>query len=116
MDNYYKITSGVLVMNEKREILLKEDPVRGWELPGGVVEPYESMKDAAIREVEEEMGIHIEILKFCGISDEVDNHIEHMWWLGKPVYGSLKTNRESLNVGFFQTEKALKLIKMNNFK
>ena len=36
------------------EILLIKGPIRGWEMPGGVVEEGESLKDAAVRETKEE--------------------------------------------------------------
>lgn len=46
----YQMTSACLVLNEQKEILLKKEPKRGWELPGGMVELNETFKEAAIRE------------------------------------------------------------------
>lgn len=40
--NKFIITSGAVVLDERKKILLKKDPDRGWELPGGIVE--EKMK------------------------------------------------------------------------
>ncbi|CAG9621539.1 hypothetical protein BACCIP111883_02312 [Sutcliffiella rhizosphaerae] len=42
------ITSGAVVLNSERHILLKKDPIRGWELLGGKVENNESIQDASL--------------------------------------------------------------------
>ena len=63
----YSISAGAVVLNDQNEILLIQGPDRGWEFPGGIVEPGESAADGIIREVKEESGIEIEIVKFCGI-------------------------------------------------
>ena len=39
-----------------------------------------------------------------------------MWWLGTPINGNLKVSKESLEVGFFSIEDALKLIRNDGFK
>ncbi|AXI09955.1 NUDIX domain-containing protein [Oceanobacillus sp. 143] len=65
------VSAATIVLNEKKEILLIEGPLRGWEMPGGQVEEGESLKDAAIRETKEESGIDVEIIKFCGIFQNV---------------------------------------------
>ena len=52
--NKFIITSGAVVIDEHKRILLKKDPYRGWELPGGIVEENENIKEAVIREVREE--------------------------------------------------------------
>lgn len=112
----FKITSGAVVVDHQNKILLKKDPIRGWELPGGCVEKNETFKEAVIREVKEETGIDIEIIKFCGVSQEVKNHVCNMWWIGMPISGTCQTSNESLEVGFFDLETALTLIENENFK
>lgn len=112
----FKLTSGGVIINEHNKILLKKDPLRGWELPGGMVEDGESLDVAVIREVKEETGLSIEVVKFCGISQEVNNNLCNIWWLGKPVHGELKTCAESLALGFFSREEALQMITNEDFK
>ncbi|MFJ3390539.1 NUDIX hydrolase [Lysinibacillus sp. NPDC086135] len=59
------------------------------------------MKNAVVREVKEESGIIIDIIEFCGVSQELKGNICNIRWLGTPINGSLKTSKESLEVVFF---------------
>lgn len=110
------VTSAVVVLNDQNRILLKQDPKRGWELPGGQVEQNETIKNACVREVKEETGIDIEIKKFCGVSHKIQNNICNMWWLAKPTSDCFQTGVESLAVGYFDLNRALELIQNDNFK
>lgn len=85
-------------------------------MPGGIVEEGETLKDAAIRETKEESGIEIEILKFCGVFQNVNKSICNTLFLAKPTGGKLTTSPESLEVGFFPNEQALKMITIENFR
>ncbi|MDX5475664.1 MAG: NUDIX hydrolase [Bacillaceae bacterium] len=112
----FTITSGAVVINIENKILLKKDPKRGWELPGGHVEKEETVENAVIREVKEETGIDIRVEKFCGVSQEVKRGICHMWWLASPVGGEIRTCTESIEVNYFSLEEALHLIENEVFK
>lgn len=104
------------MFNSQNQILLKKDPKRGWELPGGLVEKNETFEEAVIREVREETGITIEIIKFCGVSQEREKAICNMWWIATVISGKFQTGLESLEVGFFDVDEALKLITNGDFK
>src|SRR5699024_11709489 len=54
------VSAAAIVLNDQKEILLIKGPMRGWEIPGGIVEEGESLKNAAIRETKEESGIRSE--------------------------------------------------------
>ena len=110
------ISAATIVLNDKDEILLIKGPRRGWEMPGGQVEEGESLKDAAIRETKEESGIDIEITRFCGIFQNVERSISNTLFLGKAVGGVPTTSPESLEVGFFPIEEALKMVTFKNFR
>lgn len=114
--NKFIITSGAVVLDEHKRILLKKDPDRGWELPGGIVEENENIKNAVVREVKEETGINIDMIEFCGVSQDIKRNICNLWWLGTPLNENLKVSKESLEVGFFSIEDALKLIRNDDFK
>lgn len=87
------VSAATIVLNERNEILLLKGPSRGWEMPGGVVEEGESLKDAAVRETKEESGIDV-----------------------RPIGGELTTSPESLDVGFFPVEVALEMVTWRNFR
>ena len=109
------VSAAAIVMNDEGEILLIKGPRRGWEMPGGQVEEGESLKDAAIRETKEESGIDVEIVKFCGIFQNVNASICNTLFLAKPVGGTPTTSLESLEVGFFPIDEARELVTWKNF-
>jgi ADP-ribose pyrophosphatase YjhB (NUDIX family) len=110
------LSAAAIVLNERNEILLIKGPERGWEMPGGVVEEGESLKNAAIRETKEESGIDIEVTKFCGVFQNVSQSICNTLFLGRPIGGELTTTPESLEVGFFPIEVALEMVTFLNFR
>ena len=53
-------SAAVLIENELGELLIVKSNYKDhWSLPGGIVDPGESPLEAAVREVEEEVGIKI---------------------------------------------------------
>ena len=110
------VSAAAIVLNEKKKLLLIKGPRRGWEMPGGQVEVGESLTDAVIRETKEESGIDIEVIKFCGIFQNIEGSICNTLFLGKPVGGELTTSPESLEVGFYKLEDALEMVTWNNFR
>ena len=110
------VSAATIVLNEQNELLLIKGPDRGWEMPGGIVEVGESLKDAAIRETKEESGIDIEVLKFCGVFQNVNKSICNTLFLAKPIGGKLTTSPESIEVGFFPVDQALQMITIENFR
>ncbi|MEC0373636.1 NUDIX hydrolase [Paenibacillus chibensis] len=118
MDNSPKhiVTAAAVVLNDNNEILLINGPKRGWEIPGGRVEEGESISSAAIRETKEETGIDIEIIKFCGMFQDVKSSVCNTLFLGRPVGGEFRTSEESHEIGYFSIEVALKKITWRSFK
>ena len=61
----------VLCLVHRGDLLLLQDRSkpdwRGWTMPGGHVEPGESIVDAVVREMQEETGLTILQPKLCGI-------------------------------------------------
>lgn len=61
----------VLIVREDGHVLLERRSDNGrWGLPGGAVEIGESIADATRREVEEETGLRVEIVRLVGLYSE----------------------------------------------
>jgi ADP-ribose pyrophosphatase YjhB (NUDIX family) len=57
-----------VVLDDRGRIALVHRKDNGlWALPGGGMEPGESIEDCAVREVEEETGLHVEITGLVGV-------------------------------------------------
>ena len=63
MDNGHKVSVAALVTNDEGKILLVNSPWRGWEYPGGLIEPGETFQEALHREIREEAGVEVGFLK-----------------------------------------------------
>lgn len=110
------VSAAAVVINDQNEILLIKGPRRGWEMPGGQVEVGESLHTAAIRETKEEAGIDIEITRFCGVFQNVEESIVNTLFLAKPIGGQLTVSNESLETKYFPVEEALRLVTWKNFR
>lgn len=93
---YKKIhLAGCVILNEKSEVLLlhRNTSVRKqWETPGGKIEPNEDTQKAAEREIEEELGVDIKIVKKLGTKDfiEDDYVMTYTWFQAEVVSGESK--------------------------
>jgi len=72
----HKFIGVAVIRNDRGEILIdkrRQDGLMGglWELPGGKIEPGETVEECIKREIWEELGIEIEV----GLSLIVINHI-----------------------------------------
>ena len=99
-----------LVTNDKGEILLIKSPRRGWEYPGGMVEPGETFQDALIREIKEEAGIDVEILGFVGLCKNIERDVVNIDFVCKAVGGELTTSDESSDVMWVNKDDALSMV------
>ena len=47
-----------------------------WKIPGGIVDPNESLQDAAKREVFEETGVEAEMIGLLGVKEALNYQFE----------------------------------------
>jgi ADP-ribose pyrophosphatase YjhB (NUDIX family) len=99
-----------------RILLMKRSDNRHWGLPGGYVEPGESVQTAARREVREETGFEIEIERLVGVYSDprmqvIDygdgrrvHAINLCFEAVAGVQGELETPDETLEWGFFAVD------------
>lgn len=67
---------GVFLLDSKRRVLLEKRSDCGlWGLPGGAIEPGESVHEAAGREVQEETGFEIKVTRLIGVYSEPADRI-----------------------------------------
>jgi len=119
-------TSTVIIVNSKNQILFNHRiDDNHWGLPGGIVEPAETVEEAAIREVFEETGLKVSNLQFLGVYSGLEMH--HFYPNDDEVYfvdsafvtydyeGEYKADgEETKNVGFFDLDKIPQTISSTN--
>ena len=110
MEYTHLVSVAALVTNDNGEILLVKSPWRGWEYPGGLIEPGETFQEALKREVREEAGVEIEITGFVGICKNVGKDIVNIDFTAHYLSGNLTTSAESTEVIWATPEKAFELI------
>ena len=104
------VSVAALVTNSRGEILMVNSPWRGWEYPGGLIEPGETFQEALKREVREEAGVEIEITGFVGICKNVGKDIVNIDFTARYISGELTTSEESTEVIWASPEKAMEMI------
>ena len=89
--------SGGVVMRDGRIALVHRPRYDDWSLPKGKLDPGESWEDAALREIEEEIGLR------CRLGDELSPTAYRdgkgrakvvRYWLMEPVDGEFEPNDE----------------------
>ncbi len=110
MEYTHLVSVAAMVRNDRGQILLVKSPWRGWEYPGGLIEPGESFVAALRREIFEEAGVTVEIERFVGICKNVEKNIVNIDFVCRYVSGELTTSEESTEVIWATPEEALELI------
>jgi 8-oxo-dGTP diphosphatase len=81
-----KITLAGCAIIKDNKILVQHRKKRDWyELPGGKIDENESPEQTAVRELYEELGCDIEIIKQLGIKDFTEDNftMTYNWFLAK---------------------------------
>jgi len=85
----------VIIQNSRGEILLgkrAKSPILYpdfWGLPGGMIEYNEKVENAAKREVEEELGVKIKIIKKANYYEDLPNKNYKFHFMNTPVYAKI---------------------------
>jgi len=110
LERNHLVSAAALVRNGRGEILLVKSPLRGWEYPGGLIEPGETIQEALRREIREESGVEAEITGFAGVSKNLTHDIVNLDFTARYVSGELRTSEESTEVRWATAEEAFALI------
>ena len=111
---------GAVIRKNGRVLLVKrrfEPSKEKWSIPGGLVELGERVKDAVKREIYEEVGLEIRLIKLIDVVDNItrdkDGRIRFHYilsdYLAVPKRGVPRGNDEILDLGWFTPEEASKL-------
>ena len=110
MEPTHLVSVAGLVTNAEGKILLVNSPWRGWEYPGGLIEPGETFQEALHREIREESGVEVEITGFVGICKNLERNIVNIDFTCRYLSGELTTSEESTQVIWATPEQAMELI------
>lgn len=101
-----------VIVGDGRALLIRrgQAPLMGeWSLPGGVLECGETLREAAIREAQEETGLMVEVAEMLGVYERVirsdDGRVRYHFvmidFLCRPVSGEAKAGSDAAEVGWF---------------
>lgn len=97
-----------IVFNDNRTqiLLIKRRDVPIWVLPGGGIDKDETPANAVIREVKEETGLNVKIVRHIAIYTPI-NKLSKVTFLYEctPVDGELSTGNETRDIGFYALDK-----------
>lgn len=124
-----EFSAGGIVFNNKGQVLLihnqalRESTKSYWGFPKGHIDQGESSKEAAVREVEEETGLRVEILQKVGDSRYVFSYQGEKFFkvvvmfLMKAYSGKIKIQPEELlGADWFSPQNALEKLSFANDK
>jgi mutator protein MutT len=126
---------GALIKKDDSVLLLKREhePGKGkWSLPGGLVNLGEKIRNAIKREVEEEVGLRVDVVSIVDVFDSIEYdgkrrirfHYVIVGFTVKPVGGEVRGSEEASQVKWFRadelkdlemTSTTRKLLKKVNF-
>ena len=106
-----KVGVGVLVVNETGEVLLVRRTMRPeigrWSLPAGYLDQGEEPKATAVREVQEETGLHVTIERLLDVyhnPPEQGGASIFILYRGRVVGGELKAGDDADAAAFFSLD------------
>jgi len=101
------IGAAVAIMENGKVLLTKREDFEVWCLPGGQIDPGESMAEAAVREAREETGLDVELTRLVCLSSRTGGESDvHMPIFAASVIGgslSLQVD-EVIDIGYFSAD------------
>ena len=121
------VGAGALIFWDGKLLLVKRGAQPGfgkWSVPGGLVELGERVQDAMVREVKEEVGFDVEVVKLTDVADTItlDNngrvqyHFVVVNFLARIVGGELKTATDILEARWVPVEEVEKCDLTGSFR
>lgn len=105
---------GILIRQGDKYLLIQRaaEPDKGlWSVPGGMIEIGERSTEAAVREVYEETGLAVEILRILDVIDKIimdENKVKFHFvivdYIAEYKSGTLKASSDALNARWVTAE------------
>ncbi len=98
------IATTVAVIQDQKILLTKRDDFEVWCLPGGGVEPGESLAQGAVREVYEETGLEVQLEALVGVYSKLGfmHDVHSALFIAKVIGGELRVQPgETIELQFF---------------
>ena len=106
---------GAVIVQDCRVLLIRrgQAPLLGeWSLPGGALECGETLREATVREAQEETGLVVEVREMLGVYERViradDQRVRYHYvlidYLCRPVAGDPKAGSDAADVRWFRRE------------
>ncbi|HSK90265.1 MAG TPA: NUDIX domain-containing protein [Euzebyales bacterium] len=76
-----EVAVGAVVVRDGRLLLVRRGRGVGvglWSLPGGRVEPSETLADAVRRELREETGLQVRVGPLCGVAERITDEAHYV--------------------------------------
>lgn len=127
MNNKSIVSCGGVVIHKNKVLVLykhQSGSYTGWVMPKGNIEPNESFKQAALREVKEESGVSAKVMKYLGKTQysfkaehEILSKTVH-WYLMTAISFYCKPQAEEFfaDAGFYKQHEAYHLLNFNDEK
>jgi ADP-ribose pyrophosphatase YjhB (NUDIX family) len=96
-----------VVFERDRVLLTYRTDVPVWILPGGGVEPRESLEQAVVRETHEETGLEVQVTRLVGIYSRPNwrsGGDHQVVVLARVIGGKITTSDETLRVEYFRLD------------
>lgn len=95
----FNLDGGVLLV--RRAI---EPSYGNWVFPGGYVDRGESLEGAAIREVKEECGLDVRLIRLLGVYSYAGNPVILIVYVGEVLGGAIQVDDEGLEARCFSPQ------------
>jgi mutator protein MutT len=106
------VGAGVIILDEHNRILLTQrSDNNAWSIPGGAMEPGETLEDVARRETQEEVGLIVGEMEFYGVFSGPELYYQYpngdqvynvtVVYVTRQVTGKLKIDEESQQARYF---------------